>query len=247
MRSLLTRRCSKNDPKVLEGTIHLPAGTHHLKFIVDGDMTINTDYPTAVDFANFLVNYIEISPEDVARERRMSERTTRSEIKTRDGAHPLQTLEVDEEEQGAETPGEEEPQEPQEHDIPLGDFRQIIPPALLGMELEDSDPKYQQALNVVQDWQGPPSLPLFLAKSVLNNQSPMKDDSSVLILPNHTVLNHLATSNIKNNVLATSVTTRYKAKVGLLASDQRHSADAYVVCDHHHVQTNSIGRVYAVG
>ena len=41
----------------------------------------------------------------------------------------------------------------------------------------------------------------------------MKDDNSVLNMPNHTVLNHLATSSIKNNVLATSVTTRYKRKV----------------------------------
>jgi hypothetical protein len=40
----------------------------------------------------------------------------------------------------------------------------------------------------------------------------MKDDSSLLNNPNHTVLNHLATSSIKNGVLATSVTTRYKRK-----------------------------------
>ncbi|OJD09557.1 hypothetical protein ACJ73_10226 [Blastomyces percursus] len=42
--------------------------------------------------------------------------------------------------------------------------------------------------------------------------TPMKDDSSVLNMPNHTTLNHLATSSIKNGVLATSVSTRYKAK-----------------------------------
>jgi hypothetical protein len=35
----------------------------------------------------------------------------------------------------------------------------------------------------------------------------------VLIMPNHTVLNHLATSSIKDNILATSATTRYKQKV----------------------------------
>ena len=43
----------------------------------------------------------------------------------------------------------------------------------------------------------------------------MKDDNSVLTMPNHTVLNHLATSSIKNNVLAVSATTRYKRKVSL--------------------------------
>jgi hypothetical protein len=56
---------------------------------------------------------------------------------------------------------------------------------------------------------------LFLGKSILNGTTPMKDDSSVLNMPNHTVLNHLATSSIKNGVLATSGTTRYKRKVCL--------------------------------
>ena len=58
----------------------------------------------------------------------------------------------------------------------------------------------------------PPGLPGFLGKSILNGTTPMKDDSSVLNMPNHTVLNHLATSSIKDAVLATSVTTRYQNK-----------------------------------
>jgi hypothetical protein len=53
---------------------------------------------------------------------------------------------------------------------------------------------------------------MFLAKSILNGATPMKDDASVLIMPNHTVLNHLATSSIRQKVLATSATTRYKRK-----------------------------------
>jgi hypothetical protein len=56
-----------------------------------------------------------------------------------------------------------------------------------------------------------------LAKSILNGTTPHKDDASVLIMPNHTVLNHLATSSIKNGVLATSGTTRYKRKVTSLS------------------------------
>lgn len=61
------------------------------------------------------------------------------------------------------------------------------------------------------------SLPLFLSRSILNvdpTKLGMKDDSSVLAMPNHTVLNHLMTSNVKNKVLATAVTTRYRKKVG---------------------------------
>ncbi len=59
----------------------------------------------------------------------------------------------------------------------------------------------------------PPALPGFLGRSILNSSGTRpKDDSSVLVMPNHTVLNHLATSSIKDGVLATSVTTRYQSK-----------------------------------
>jgi len=105
------------------------------------------------------------------------------------------------------------PEAKPEEDYPLGDFRQLIPQALIDMEYPDSDPKYQAAVNVIGDVQGPPALPLFLGKSILNGVLPMKDDSSVLTLPNHTVLNHLCTSAIRREVLACSVTTRYRAKV----------------------------------
>jgi hypothetical protein len=43
--------------------------------------------------------------------------------------------------------------------------------------------------------------------------SPIGDDNSVLPLPSHSVVNHLATSAIRNGVLAVATTTRYKAKV----------------------------------
>jgi len=69
---------------------------------------------------------------------------------------------------------------------------------------------------------------------------PVKDDSSVLVIPNHTVLNHLATSSIKNNVLATSATTRYDQKVRLNPSimEKQAEANALLVCDDNHVQAD---------
>jgi hypothetical protein len=48
--------------------------------------------------------------------------------------------------------------------------------------------------------------------------SPIGDDNSVLPLPSHSVVNHLATSAIRNGVLAVATTTRYKAKVSGLTS-----------------------------
>ena len=45
--------------------VNILPGTHHLRFLVDGSMTISPDLPTTVDFGNNLVNYIEVSSDDV--------------------------------------------------------------------------------------------------------------------------------------------------------------------------------------
>ncbi|KAL2815937.1 hypothetical protein BJX63DRAFT_153316 [Aspergillus granulosus] len=202
---------SENNPGVMSTVLNLRPGTHHLKFIVDGDMRASDNLPTAVDFTNYLVNYIEISADDVTRTRRESEKGA-----VPPGVHPPQVIPdhanagktesvVDEDK--SEKEDSEEPEE-----IPTGDFRSIIPPFLLDLDKDEDSASYQQAVNIIGDAPTPPSLPLFLGKSILNGTTPMKDDSSLLNNPNHTVLNHLATSSIKNGVLATSVTTRYKRK-----------------------------------
>src|SRR5436309_1547271 len=153
---------SEDDPGVLATTIHLPPGTHHLKFIVDGEMRTTNDLPTAVDFTNVLVNYLEVSPEDMPKSRRESERGAKPIPQP---LHPpLTWREYEVKESGVETPGadEHDMREPPEEEIPLGDFRQLVPQALIDMDLPEDDPKYQQAVNVIENVQGPPSLPLFL-------------------------------------------------------------------------------------
>lgn len=203
----------------MTATIGFPPGTHHLKFIVDNEMVPSADLPTTVDIHNVLVNYIEVvAPERPKAEERPK---TRRESGQRPRAippnlyPPIALPDEDDLASGEETPEreEEEPIEPPEEEIPIGDFRELMPQALVDMELPEDDPRFRQAYNIINDTPGPPSLPLFLAKSILNGVLPNKDDNSVLTLPNHTVLNHLATSSIKNGVLATSVTTRYKKKV----------------------------------
>ncbi|PGH02686.1 hypothetical protein AJ79_07565 [Helicocarpus griseus UAMH5409] len=190
---------SETEEGVQSTTLQLRQGTHHLKFIVDGIMSTSDQLPTAVDFTNHLVNYIEVSPEEVQRSRRSSD------------LHP--------DHRGSDEDLQQQREAAPEEEIPLGDFRNIIPPFLLDIETEGEEgeegeggARYTQAANVIGDAPAPPILPLLLGKSILNSATPMKDDSSVLNVPNHTVLNHLATSSIKNGVLATSVTTRYKTK-----------------------------------
>lgn len=193
-------------------TINLPSGTHHLKFVVDGEMVTSPSLPTAVDFNNFLVNYIEIATEDLSKPRRES-----AQPGIRGTATPgLTADEQDQGRSGAQTPDDSDTDELQIEEIPAGDFRRIIPQALVDIDLPEEDPRNQTAQRILTEVPAPPSLPLFLSRSILNGVLPVKDDNSVLTLPNHTVLNHLMTSSVKNGVLATSVTTRYKKKVSMI-------------------------------
>ncbi|GLI79261.1 galactose metabolism- protein [Penicillium ochrochloron] len=190
---------SEGEGATMSTTLNLRPGTHHLKFIVDGEMRASDTLPTAVDFTNHLVNYIEISADD-------GHDTLPPGIHAShtlaDGGKDGQADETD------EPPNKEEPEE----EVPPGDFGRAIPQFLADLDKDEDSAAYLQAANVISDTPTPPSLPLFLGKSILNSNTPTKDDSSVLNYPNHTVLNHLATSSIKNGVLATSVTTRYKRK-----------------------------------
>lgn len=156
-------------------------------------MQTSPDLPTTVDFGNNLVNYIEVSPDDVPK--------------------PNQT--------GAGKEGADENEATTEEQKPLRG-RSVLPPEsyvrqipkyLVDFDQTDDSPAYQYAWSAIEKLPTPPSLPGFLSKPILNAAAPIKDDNSVLTLPNHTVLNHLATSSIKNNVLAVSATTRYKNKV----------------------------------
>lgn len=190
-------------------TLNLRPGTHHLKFIVDGEMRASDTLPTAVDFTNHLVNYVEISVDDARKDIDKSNNPA--------GVYPPQTVSDSARDgKSEETADDSLKKEETEEEIPPGDFGGTIPQFLADLDKEEDSPAYLRAANVIGDTATPPSLPLFLGKSILNSTTPTKDDSSVLNYPNHTVLNHLATSSIKNGVLATSATTRYKRKVRLL-------------------------------
>ena len=171
-------------------------------------MKASDSLPTAVDYANVLVNYIEVNADDVTR-------TQQEGGKPIPGTQQPQTPTQEQRPASPESGMEERPTSPEaiEEEIPESDYRQLMPQALLDIEKSEKSKEFQDAYTLISETPGPPSLPLFLGKSILNGTLPMKDDSSVLTLPNHTVLNHLATSSIKNGVLATSVTTRYKQKV----------------------------------
>ncbi|MCJ1468981.1 hypothetical protein MMC07_007612 [Pseudocyphellaria aurata] len=191
---------------VLSTVLQLPPGTHHVKFIVDGDMQLSSELPTAVDYTNILVNYIEVSADDIPKE-------SATEYKVPEGVFPPQVLpqQIEVKDHAPDAVGKTKPVEDEQASEPVF-WGEEVPRYLTDLDLAEPSKRYQRAARGVAEFSTPPSLPLFLGKSILNGTTPMKDDSSVLNMPNHTVLNHLATSSIKNHVLATSVTTRYKRK-----------------------------------
>lgn len=195
--------CSEGQPGVFTATVNILPGTHHIRFLVDGQMLTSPDYSTTVDFGNNLVNYIEINPDH------LSAAPTET-----DGASEGKNSQP--QPQMVATPAEEKDKlvEPKDRDVPPRDqFFPKLPKYLLDLDQPEDSPLYHSAVGATEKLPNPPALPGFLNKPILNAATPRKDDNSVLSQPNHTVLNHLATSSIKNNVLAVSATTRYKSKV----------------------------------
>lgn len=178
-------------------------------------MQLSKELPTAVDYTNILVNYIEVSADDLPQEPH--------EDVVPDGVHPPLVLApgTEAKDYAPDAIRKHQPLESEKAPEPVF-WGNDTPRYLLDLDRPEQSQKYQRAARSVTEFATPPSLPLFLTKSILNGTTPMKDDNSVLNMPNHTVLNHLATSSIKNNVLATSVTTRYKRKVIKLSPPSEH-------------------------
>lgn len=165
-------------------------------------MQTSPDLPTTVDFGNNLVNYIEVNPEEA--------------IRPKDGTAGTKVKAAAEDGQPSRSSSQskEQPKTPKGRTVlPPNAYAGQIPQYLLDFDQSEDSPAYRNAVGAIEKLPTPPSLPGFLGKPILNAATLLKDDNSVLNMPNHTVLNHLATSSIKNNVLAVSATTRYHNKV----------------------------------
>jgi len=199
---------SEGQPGLLRAVIHVRPGTHHIRFIVDGLMQCSAHLPTTVDFGNNLVNYIEVSADDIPRETQMATEATGARV-----APPESQLERPSQPGPKEDDKAKKPAPKTKSVLSPGRYSSQVPQYLLDLDKAEDSTAYQYAAAAIEKLPTPPSLPGFLGKPILNAATPMKDDNSVLTMPNHTVLNHLATSSIKNNVLAVSATTRYRRKV----------------------------------
>lgn len=171
-------------------------------------MQISNELPTAVDYNNILVNYIEVSADDIPSDQPTATGTVP------DGVYPPLVLPpgTEAKDHAPDSVGKTQSLEGDVSTKPVF-WGGKIPEYLFDLEQPEETKRFQRANRGATDFATPPNIPVFLQKLILNGTTPMKDDNSVLNMPNHTVLNHLATSSIKNQVLATSVTTRYKRKV----------------------------------
>lgn len=171
-------------------------------------MQLSNELPTAVDYTNILVNYIEVSADDIPAQK------PSDDVKPPEGVYPPQTLPpgTEAKDHAPDSVGKHQPLDGEQPAKPVF-WGNVIPEYLHDLDQPAESRRYQRGSRGATDFATPPNIPVFLQKLILNGTTPMKDDNSVLNMPNHTVLNHLATSSIKNQVLATSVTTRYKRKV----------------------------------
>jgi hypothetical protein len=177
-------------------------------------MLVSDDLPTTVDFGNNLVNYIEVSADDLPQDESAGKDDAEKTpvVSAEDQAQSTKQTEAQSVEEDASSQTAQAAPRTKAV-LPQGRYTSEIPQYLLDLDKAEDSAAYQYAAAAIEKLPSPPSLPGFLGKPILNAATPMKDDNSVLTMPNHTVLNHLATSSIKNNVLAVSVTTRYRKKV----------------------------------
>ncbi|CAL8111258.1 unnamed protein product [Orchesella dallaii] len=75
--------------------------------------------------------------------------------------------------------------------------------------------EYAQDIPVYKPWEkaaGPPILPPHLLQVILNKDTPLSCEPTLLPEPNHVMLNHLYALSIKDGVMVLSATHRYRKK-----------------------------------
>lgn len=197
-------------------TLHLPPGTHRLKFVVDDRWRVSPDLDSATDGDGTLVNYVEIPNLHKPRNSRQRSGVERNEAWKRAMAdlHTANATPRGEWDVLDDIPGAAE-----------NAWTTVVPPVIeVAQETEERLLEHDMGDDASKLLPMPPQLPRQLEKVSLNSNMPSSaasmptsslqvDDTSVLPAPNHAVLNHLATGAIRNGVLAMGTVTRYKNKV----------------------------------
>ncbi|KAM7342003.1 5'-AMP-activated protein kinase subunit beta-1 [Cochliomyia hominivorax] len=81
--------------------------------------------------------------------------------------------------------------------------------------VNNADKEYSQEVPQSKPWEkvsGPPILPPHLLQVILNKDTPLSCEPTLLPEPNHVMLNHLYALSIKDGVMVLSATHRYRKK-----------------------------------
>ncbi|XP_063619989.1 5'-AMP-activated protein kinase subunit beta-2 [Cydia splendana] len=81
--------------------------------------------------------------------------------------------------------------------------------------LSSAQTEYSQEIPQAKPWEkvsGPPILPPHLLQVILNKDTPLSCEPTLLPEPNHVMLNHLYALSIKDGVMVLSATHRYRKK-----------------------------------
>lgn len=225
----------QEDEKLYLVTLGLPVGTHRFRFVVDNELRFSDFLPTATDQMGNFVNYIEVTPEHVQlhlkqleeeeQEMEREEEETklrpsrRSSVSSRGRSNSVFAFTNDEDDMGDGYLRYHEEEEVDDAPAKIYNYVSDIPPIF-------EDPKVMEQYYLAleqrsrnrnsqdQAWLYAPQLPPHLENVILNNfNSQDKDNNSgALPIPNHVVLNHLATTSVKHNTLAVASVIRYKRK-----------------------------------
>lgn len=215
-------------------TLGLPVGTHRFRFVIDNELRFSDFLPTATDQMGNFVNYVEVTPEHVQmhlkqksqleeeqheRERQEKSRSS-SQSRGRVGRSRADStfgLTNDDDDMGNGYLRYYD----DEGDLMIKSYHYIndIPPIFVEPKVMEQyylaiDEQARSKNGQQQAWLHPPQLPPHLENVILNNFNQMDKDnnSGALPIPNHVVLNHLATTSIKHNTLAVASVVRYKRK-----------------------------------
>lgn len=217
-------------------TLGLPVGTHRFRFVVDNELRFLDFLPTATDQMGNFVNYIEVTPEhvemhlkqqldlEVERQHEQAkverERSDlRGRMSTRGRLDSIFGFLNDDDDMGNGYLRYYD----EDGDQSLGNknynFTSDIPPIFVDPKVMEQyyiaiDEQAKSKNGQQQAWLHPPQLPPHLESVILNNFNSQDPDnnSGALPIPNHVVLNHLATTSIKHNTLAVASVVRYKRK-----------------------------------
>jgi len=81
--------------------------------------------------------------------------------------------------------------------------------------VNNAEKEYSQDVPQPKPWEkvsGPPVLPPHLLQVILNKDTPLPCEPTLLPEPNHVMLNHLYALSIKDGVMVLSATHRYRKK-----------------------------------